>query len=96
MFNEMMQTHFRACVLLAESSDPHRGRAVKLYEIPGRDDVVGVSDGVDAWVAAVATNPFSCDVARALQRLRSGDVPRRQRVTLTTPAPLLKLRPRHV
>lgn len=72
-FNEYLSSHFRSCRLLAEGHDPHRGRDVTLHQIPGTFDVVGVFDGVDAWVAPVLINPFGANVQALLRRIQDGE-----------------------
>lgn len=51
-WNGYMNNHFKECELIGTKPDPHRGRLVSVYRIPGDDDNVGVSDGVDAWITS--------------------------------------------
>lgn len=53
-----MNCHFDNCLHLASTRDPYRDRDVRIYALPGEFDVVGVSDGTDAWIAPVSANPF--------------------------------------
>lgn len=78
-FNVYMNSHFSAggCRLIARARDTSRQRDVKLFAIPGHYDVVGVSDGVDAWVAPAAAGPFfktaTGDCVKLLQKLQAGE-----------------------
>ena len=75
-FNEYFKNHWEGCRLLAEARDNHRNRDVRIYMVPGEFDIVGVSDGTDAWVAPVAIDPFSVSVKRILEDIRAGKDPR--------------------
>lgn len=68
------KSNFAQCRHIANAYDPHRLRDVKLYHIPGDFTVVGVSDGVDTWIAPTACNPFSVDVVRLYERIRNGEI----------------------
>lgn len=99
-FNEHLRSHFGSCRRLAKARDEHRNRDVTLFLIPGEFDIVGVSDGVDAWVSPVAINPFSVNVSRILRDIQEGREPvlepslrRRASPYATTPAPTLQKRP---
>lgn len=96
-YNHHIQAHFGACVLLAKAHDPHRARDVRVHALPGEFDVVGISDGTDAWVAPAVCRPFGVDTVRLLAQLRdTGMSPRSARVrhTLTTDAPAPTGKPR--
>lgn len=71
-YNHHFSNQFSACRLLKTGRDPHRERDVKIYAIPGEFDVVGITDGVDSWVAPVATG-FLEDVRKMLQRIQAGE-----------------------
>lgn len=71
-YNHHLQNHFGSCLLLARAHDAHRGRDVQLRALPGEFDVVGVTDGTDAWLAPATCRPFGVDVAALLQRVRDG------------------------
>lgn len=71
-YNNYFASHFSSCRLLKVGRDPHRGRDVKIYAIPGEFDVVGISDGTDSWVAPVATG-FLEDVRKMLVRIQAGE-----------------------
>lgn len=92
-FNEYFKNHWEGCRLLAEARDNHRNRDVRIYMVPGEFDIVGVSDGTDAWVAPVAIDPFSVSVKRILEDIREGKDPRaviapkRRRINITEPEP---------
>jgi len=45
---------------------------VKIFELPGLDECVGVSDGTDAWIAPVVADPFSVNIKRVLEQFRNG------------------------
>jgi len=75
-FNEYLKNHWEGCRLLAEARDNHRNRDVRLYLIPGEQRYVGVSDGVDAFVAPVDINPFGVDVRKLIgEYLSTGKLP---------------------
>lgn len=63
---------YSGCMLLAYAHDQHRNRDVRIYLIPGVEDCVGVTDGVDAWIAPVSASLFSVNVERLLNDLREG------------------------
>ena len=71
-YNHHLMNHFGACRLLKSAHDPHRDRPVKIYAIPGEFDVVGITDGTDAWIGPVSTG-FLEDVRKMLQRIQAGD-----------------------
>lgn len=71
-YNHHFANHFGSCRLIATGWDPHRNRDIQLHLIPGELECVGVTDGVDAWVAPIAT-PFLSDVHKALQALWKGE-----------------------
>lgn len=64
---------FAGCRLLAETYDNHRSRKVRVFQVPGEWDTVGVTDGVDSWIAPVAADPFRVNVADLLKRIRAGE-----------------------
>lgn len=72
-FNSYMTSHFGACRLLAESYDLFRKRPVRIFLIPGEFEVVGVTDGTDAWIAPVSPQCFRVDVADLVKRVRAGE-----------------------
>lgn len=78
-FNHFMASHFKSggCRLIARARDTCRNRDVELYQIPGEWDVVGVSDGTDAWIAPSAASPFfktaTGDVSEILRRMKMGE-----------------------
>lgn len=92
-FNAYMSSHYSGCKLIAESEDLFRKRPVRLYLIPGEFEVIGVSDGTDAWIAPVVPQCFRVDVADIVKRIRAGEsVPvirtaSRRRVTLVEEEP---------
>jgi len=52
------------------------GGEPRLYLIPGEQRYVGVSDGVDAFVAPVDINPFGVDVRKLIgEYLSTGKLP---------------------
>ena len=52
-FNNYLVSHFKACPLLLEYRDHGRQRQVRVFNIDD-DTLVGVSDGVESWIAPVA------------------------------------------
>jgi len=91
-YRNWINSHFDSCRLLANAYDEHRNRSVRVFMMPGIFDVVGVSDGVDAWVAPVIIDPFSVSVKRILDDIQAGKDPAveskgRRRVQLVLPIP---------
>lgn len=89
-FNTYMTSHFSGCRLLANAVDPYRNSQVKLYALPGEFDLVGVTDGTDAWMAPVSGDPFSVSVKRIMSDIREGKEVaspgrQRQRVVIAQP-----------
>lgn len=74
-YNALLSSHFSSCQLLAEARDPHRNRDVKLYKLPGEFAYVGVSDGVESWIAPAVASIFSVNVVRILQDIAAGKKP---------------------
>jgi hypothetical protein len=76
-FNNYMAVHFTNCRLIARAYDNCRGREVTLHAIPGEWDVVGVSDGTDAWIAPASAGLFFAtatgNCADLLRRLKAGE-----------------------
>lgn len=53
-YNGLMNTHFSSCPKLGQFEDPYRDRTVSIFFLD-REDMVGVSDGVDSWLCAPAS-----------------------------------------
>lgn len=89
-FNHYMNSHFSSCTLLAYARDMHRERDVQLFRLAGEWEAVGVSDGVDAWIAPVVRGAkffHTVDVWQLLNDAREGkEIPK--------PTPLLQGRRR--
>lgn len=64
--------HFSACRHVANARDPHRGRDVKLYHIPGNFEVVGIFDGTDAFISPINIDPLSAGIQRIYEDIRAG------------------------
>lgn len=101
-FTSYLNVHFRGlgCRLIARAFDEHRGRRVDISAIPGYWDIVGVSDGTDAWIAPATAGLFfktaSGDCAEIMRRLQAGEelppipdapAPKRQRLALDEEEP---------
>jgi len=71
-FKHYFDSRFAGCRLIAKAYDQHRNRDVSIYLLPGMVDVVGVSDGVDRWVAPVAPELFSVNIQQVLRDIHSG------------------------
>lgn len=71
-FNAYFMNDFVACRLLAYARDVYRNRDVRIYQVPGEWDFVGVTDGVDKWIAPISANPFSVNVGRLLEDIKAG------------------------
>lgn len=76
-FNSYLNGHFKSCRLLATARDTHRERDVRVYQIPGEFEIVGVCDGVDAWIAPVTAGVYfrtaEGDLVETMRRLRAGE-----------------------
>jgi hypothetical protein len=77
-YNQLLQTHFSSCLLLATARDKHRNRDVQLRMLPGEFEYVGVTDGTDSWIAPVAGDPFSVHIKRILDNVRQGSMPQQR------------------
>lgn len=71
-YNHYFISGFSGCKLVAEGHDPYRKRHVRMFMIPGEDQIVGVHDGVDGWVAPLSS-PFLEHVRSAIRRFVSGE-----------------------
>lgn len=73
-YNLLINTHFSSCRLLVEGHDPHRDRKVKVFMVPGDFSVVGLTDGVDSWIAptSVAPSDLFDKVRRVLHDIQNG------------------------
>lgn len=69
-YNQHMNNHFSGCRLLAKAYDPYRFRNVELRLIPGEFDVIGITDGVDAWVSPTCIDPFSVGLPKLIEEFR--------------------------
>lgn len=69
--------------LLAEMPDPHRGRTLRAYYI-GRDDLVGMHDGIDSWIMKVGAGAYAMKLEEKIAAFHSGSLsmvrPRRKLV----------------
>lgn len=94
-FNEYMANHFRSCRVIARAHDECRDRSVTIHAMPGFYDVVGVTDGTDAWVAPASAGLFfktaTGDCADLMRRLKAGEplppVPALKEAAITTEVP---------
>ena len=73
-FNHLFTNHFSNCRLLGKGYDPHRQREVEFRQVPGHFDIVGITDGVDAWICP-ANSPFIVKVKQALDEILAGGNP---------------------
>lgn len=71
-YNRLFESHFQGCLRLAGYQDPHRKREVGVFMIPGDHSMVGISDGVDAWVAPVNTTVAGINLSELLEAVRAG------------------------
>jgi hypothetical protein len=71
-FKRHMNSGYAGCRLLAYARDNHRNRDVKIFQIPHEWEAVGVSDGVDSWIAPVIADPFSVNIKRLMADLQAG------------------------
>lgn len=71
-YKQFINSNFAGCRLLAETRDIHRNRDVRVYMLPTDRDHVGVSDGVDCWIAPVVADPFQVDVRKLIADIDCG------------------------
>lgn len=71
-FKHYMTTNYAGCRLVAVGYDPHRNRDVRMFQIPGTMEVLGVDDGTDRWIAPLES-PFLERVLKALRGEAAGD-----------------------
>lgn len=71
-YNYYFANDFRSCTLLAYARDPYRERDVRIYQIPGEVENVGITDGTDKWIAPVIANPFSVNIIALMDNIRNG------------------------
>jgi len=71
-FSHYFNSRFAGCRLLAEAFDQHRNRDVRIYQIPGQMDCVGVCDQVDRWIAPVTPDIFSVNIHQLIRDLHDG------------------------
>lgn len=67
-----MSRDFAGCQLMAYARDNCRQRDVRIFKIPGEVESVGVSDGIDRWIAPVIADPFSVNIKRLMEDLCAG------------------------
>lgn len=98
-FNRLFASGFAGCRLLANAHDNARNRDVRLYQVPGEFDYIGVTDGHESWIAPAVASVFSVNVRRMLDDIQAGKVPeetpllrRRGTPPATNPPPLLRKR----
>lgn len=73
-FNHYFQNQFAGCVVLAIGRDESRDRDIRVVALPGEFTMVGLADGVDAWVAGVNSmgSPLIAQAAARLKLLANG------------------------
>lgn len=71
-FKLYMNSNYAGCRLVATGYDPHRKRDVRMYQIPGEPEALGVSDGTDRWIAPLSS-PFLKPVLDAIRQSVSGE-----------------------
>lgn len=83
-FNSLINTHFKSCQLIHTEQDENRNRLMNFFVIQDHKDLVGISDGVDSWIA-----PLTEKIRKKIVKAES--VPRR-RVVFSEDA-VIKRRP---
>jgi hypothetical protein len=94
-FNQYMNNGFSGCRLLAYARDNCRHRDVRIYQVPGFVEEVGVTDGTDSWIAPVIADPFSVNIRQIMRDLFDGKPipapikpgPKSARIKLLPPEP---------
>lgn len=71
-FAHYFNSSFASCRHLANAHDQHRVRNVRIYQIPGEVECVGVTDGVDKWIAPVIDELFSINIKKLMRDLQDG------------------------
>lgn len=86
-WNRDFNSHFKGRRLILSTPDLNRGRTVQVFDI-GELDIVGMSDGVDAWISLSIQSINGHDLVKALSR--ADESPEHNKVTrrvFTTQAP---------
>jgi len=68
-----LNSDFAGCRLLAYARDHCRNRDVRLFLIPGEWEAVGVTDGLDKWIAPAVRDIMSVDIPGLLKRIQAGE-----------------------
>ena len=75
-YNKYFANHFASCVLLAHTRDLSRNRPVKIYMLPDfEENIVGITDGVDAWISTADDSVMGVNARRLLLAARSQATP---------------------
>lgn len=75
-FKDYINNHFRQCHEIGAVFNPAYIRTFRLFYIPGFPDDVGISDGVDSWVAVATSDILGINVVRIIQDiLATGEIP---------------------
>lgn len=80
-WNILMNNHFTGCSHTGSMPDPHRNRTINAYLLPGDEDNLGFTDGVDAWVAPMH------NYLKRLQTTKNSSPPTIERRRITFPIP---------
>ena len=72
-WNSQINSHFSGCPVIATAYDPYRERQVTLHALPGQFDIVGITDGTDAWIAPSNIHPFSVNIPKLLETFKKGE-----------------------
>lgn len=92
LFKRLLSSKFKGCTLLAETIDQGRKRPVKIYLIDTRQDVVGINDSVDCWIATPTVSFPALKLPNLIKNAIANIKPViRQRVTLNQPIQRRKL-----
>ena len=71
-YNHLFESHFQGCLHLASYHDSHRKRDAKVFMVPGDHEIVGISDGVDSWIAPANTSVAGYSLLALLESVRAG------------------------
>lgn len=83
LFNQYLNCHFRNCHEIAGTYSESYKRVVRIFYIPGYYDVVGISDGVDSWIANATASVCGINVRRILDSIfKTNIIPRSRHIPI--------------
>jgi hypothetical protein len=92
----MLESHFSAYPCIGTTTDPHRERPVRVFDI-SEPTLAGVSDSVDAWIVPMGARINGIDVRTMFLNPQQTGVTKRARkqlINTEAPSPPVTPRPR--